>query len=851
MTSAWKARAQRAFDGLDDRGRANVTGLALGSALYLVHFAIFSWWYIEDAAISFAYARNIADGEGFVAMPGAEWVEGFSNPTWTLALAGLDFFGITPWIAAKMLGALCGLATLPLAVRWFHDIRPDATPKETALVPLILATSLQFVLWNGSGLENSFFVLSLTASVVGLWDPRRVWVSGLAASVLAITRPEAPLYVAIIGFTGMWYHRRTLIRWALPWFIALLVPFLAWHAWRYHAFAWPFPNTYYAKLADAEKFAPLDWQKKGWKYIRNYAFYSGHGFLLPLYVAGAVGFRRPTLIYGAIALGGLATAALLGVALPANGQASAILATLALLGITLAALYENQGPRSLAWLLMLTAGFFALYSGGDWMKGYRWFSFAAVPGAVLLAVGIAEITPVFQRWPRIPPLIAGAPVVLGVMSTIGFVSAPETMPYDVYRRVLYMEGVKERLHLDHAALLDVDMGAHLWWSDFEIVDLAGLVDVPIGHHKWQHTFMREYAYQERNTEFAHVHGSAPRNSLNKLPEWKRYIEISAYPISPTTLHVGNHIRKDRIVHPWTGPTDKTARFQGNVDLLGLNVPAGTAPGEELYLELALQRPNKGKDFRVWVFLSNGKGMSVHELPPAYDWVLPSKWKADETWVGKYSLPIPADFIPGSYDLGIVVVGTGARSEVWAAVESSGTSEYPALIPGEVRWPGAVEVQSPSAAEQTADRELDAALQSASSGDCPSAEARWAISRRWLGRHHAWQTSARQRIDDALAACWALDAENSEDVESIRKARRYNHQNPETLRVSELLANRWEAAGNAATTEDARYTAWSKALIADPSRAWVRKQAEQSRDIRLGLSAQNPTEAIPAGGGGPD
>lgn len=44
---------------------------------------------VDDAAITFAYARSISDGLGPVVAPGAEPVEGFSNPTWTALLSGL------------------------------------------------------------------------------------------------------------------------------------------------------------------------------------------------------------------------------------------------------------------------------------------------------------------------------------------------------------------------------------------------------------------------------------------------------------------------------------------------------------------------------------------------------------------------------------------------------------------------------------------------------------------------------------------------------------------------------------------------------------------------------------------
>ena len=63
-----------------------------------------------------------------------------------------------------------------------------------------------------------------------------------------------------------------------------------------------------------------------------------------------------------------------------------------------------------------------------------------------------------------------------------FSRSPETSVNDVHRRVRYMTFVQNRLDLDHVTLLDVDMGAHVYFSGWDIVDIAGLVDVPIARH---------------------------------------------------------------------------------------------------------------------------------------------------------------------------------------------------------------------------------------------------------------------------------------------------------------------------------------------------------------------------------
>ena len=54
-------------------------------AAYVGLVALLGDWIIDDAGISFAYARNLAEGHGLVSQPGRVPVEGFSNFLWVLA----------------------------------------------------------------------------------------------------------------------------------------------------------------------------------------------------------------------------------------------------------------------------------------------------------------------------------------------------------------------------------------------------------------------------------------------------------------------------------------------------------------------------------------------------------------------------------------------------------------------------------------------------------------------------------------------------------------------------------------------------------------------------------------------
>ena len=81
-----------------------------------------------------------------------------------------------------------------------------------------------------------------------------------------------------------------------------------------------------------------------------------------------------------------------------------------------------------------------------------------------------------------------------------------------------------------------------------------------------------------------------------------------------------------------------------------------------------------------------------------------------------------------------------------------------------------------------------------------------------------------------APCWALHA-------GVGMARRHDHRNAEVRGVSRSWADEWEARGDAAWAADdatSAYDGWALALRADPSRTWVRRQAEAARDIRLEL-----------------
>ncbi|MFT7520018.1 MAG: hypothetical protein ACI9MC_002162, partial [Kiritimatiellia bacterium] len=758
--------------------------VAVGLQLTLVN------WFIEDAAISFAYARNLAMGEGLVTYAGGERVEGYSNPLWTFLLAAIYLVGVDAFVSSKVLALLFGAATMPVTYLIAKEARPHRAGLTPILAVLMVAGSAQFAIWGASGLENGLLNLLVALAIWRTLVEARYggipW-SALLYFGVAITRPEALLYAALGGFAAMVFRawrvgpelfqarepahvRRAL--WAaswptIVWLTLFFVPFVGYHVWRYDYFSWLAPNTYYAKKANpGKRFAPYEWDRGGWRYVRDYGYKLWQTWFLPVYFLGLLGARGLRL-----AVAGVVIVAMLVVfALPGFGPFDSnmfaapvwwdTLRPWVLLGamvLPVPFVVGRPGWRSLT-LCWGTAGvalFFAVYAGGDWMKGFRWMSSLVVPASVVLAVGVGELADLANRWfdrysgwvgvafaallaavastlvwfaaatpfglvmpmkwrfgePELVMLVLAPALFFGAV-TLGFtgrlsqnhvrswgatlrrpwgpaawmvvavamllvsmpaahslhgnIRVPVTTPHKVKKRVNYMTYVQRRLHMRHRpVILDVDMGANMYWSDDAIVDVAGLVDVSMGHHWFERAFVREYVFEERKPDFAHVHGSWSRASkMATMAPWTRdYLELPGYPVGKRALHPGNFIRKDLLSMPsWTGAPGRRVALSTGMILEGWQAPAPTAaPGQSLYLEVALRVTRTRADWenvRVLAFLSGPRGVVASwDLPPGYDWYPPGDWSADEVVFSRFTLPVSSAVPLGTYDLGFVVMGT--------------------------------------------------------------------------------------------------------------------------------------------------------------------------------------------------
>ncbi len=326
--------------------------LLAGIGVFVLQRSLRSVWRftIDDAGISYAYARHIAEGIGPVAAPGAPWVEGYSNPLWVFLLVPCHWLGWPLPVAAKWLGVAACAVTLLAAVvclrsreagKWY------AIGAVEALFAVALGVCLECMIWVVAGLENPLFMcLSLGLAALACSDAsdQRVRAcSALAAFGLTITRPEGLLYAAgwvALELRQAWRGRQR--RDALTLVLFFVGPLLLYHLTHYLVFRELVPNTYLAKPASRE----LD---AGWKYLSRELWDSGLAFVLPLAAAGVL---RGT-------------------------------------------------SRKLVLLWYCCAGVvFVLYSGGDWMPHGRFIALFAPALLLLGAHGAANVVEFVRRLAR-------------------------------------------------------------------------------------------------------------------------------------------------------------------------------------------------------------------------------------------------------------------------------------------------------------------------------------------------------------------------------------------------------------------------------------------------------------------
>ncbi|MEU3740423.1 hypothetical protein AB0E78_25595 [Streptomyces sp. NPDC032198] len=443
-------------------------------------------WIVDDAAITFAYARSIDEGLGPVQQPGADPVEGYSNPSWLALLVigrrlGLfdrgALLGVSDLVLyPKALALLCTAGVLACVAVAARAVLPGRAWAVTLLAGGLLAANLSYVAWSFSGLENPLY--ALTAAATGallvrgavrgtLLRPAVAATAGAVALLAALTRPDGAVLAAAYPVAVLLFLRRDALARAGR-AVALscgtfALPYAAFLLWRRATFGLWVPNTAVAKAQQPPRL-------------------------------GQLATSGELLTYGGWALA-LTGAACAGIALarpgPPRRALAALLVPLALtlvaygvLGRDWMALYRFATP---VWVLAATA--FALAAGAVWRaEGLRARALTgcALAGALLLSVtGQAAQNDRFVHRPTL---------------SMCFVAERYGHTFNAYAGYL---GLRD------ATVALPDLGGTLLTSRLRVLDLAGLTDrrVAAAYAARDTAALRDHVLNGVRPELLHVHAA--------------------------------------------------------------------------------------------------------------------------------------------------------------------------------------------------------------------------------------------------------------------------------------------------------------------------------------------------------
>jgi hypothetical protein len=396
---------------------------------------------IDDAYISFQYAKNWASGHGLVFNPG-ERVEGYSNflwvalltPLWPLSGHDPDTFAA----AAFLLSLACALGSLVLVAR--IAIQEFATRVGFLLALLLVAFDDAWLCYAVFSLETHLVVLctlvALGASVLSFRHWRSVL--GVSFALLAMTRLDGLLFaLCFFAVEGARLFRLDARRRAEEWrglaqiALCFALPFSLYFLARYWYYGVLLPNTFYLKVGDTLAALP-----RGLEYART--------FLSERY----------------------------GVPL------------LALVG-----LFAWRRRRWVPWLFLHVLLHFAyvIYVGGDFYSGHR-FLLALTPSLALLTAAGFEAC--LERWPGLalriatPVLALSACLLLRLGTLVDGPSVAEIRVWNdaVDNNVRYARWLK-RVARPNASLVLGDIGGAGFFADLKVHDVYGVVDAQVAHRE--------------------------------------------------------------------------------------------------------------------------------------------------------------------------------------------------------------------------------------------------------------------------------------------------------------------------------------------------------------------------------
>ena len=496
-------------------------------------------WIVDDAGITYAYARCFAQGHGLVAQPGMEPVEGFSNPLWLLALTPFFLFKLFhPYWIPKLLALILTAVTYWCVHRGLMRFTGHRSVSLVVLCCLSLNTS--FVVWSCSGLENSLLA-ALTALL--FWygleytcnpdpPPRATVVAGLLVVGIALTRPDGIAYIAVFPVV------------------------LASEAFLRHRLSWQ------KLLAELAKYSVVIVLLYGGFLLFRFAYF---GKWLPN-TAYAKGGPTISTVIKALTLQGPylqkwqeLSASLFGITL------WAVFPLLTLIALAVLLIRSERRPLYLVLLLVLgTSWLVHMILPVDWMGEFRFATPFFVFLYTLLGLLGYQILRVCFSSRRIR-IVAGVILIAVSLAATVTIQAPRLQrfyrgPVVAFDRIAEAFAFKfnryaDELDLEDASVMLPDIGATLYYSNLRVYDMVGLTDTLIAHAlRNDKPLFYDYVFETVRPTFIHTHGNwTYASDLDADARFRRdYAVIEEHPdkwvkdVTGREMMSGDYVRRDAI-----------------------------------------------------------------------------------------------------------------------------------------------------------------------------------------------------------------------------------------------------------------------------------------------------------------
>jgi hypothetical protein len=246
--------------------RTDRTIFALTLAAFLAYAALFIYRtsfvvggeryfsLFDDAMVSMRYARNLAHGYGLVWNPGAERVEGYTNPLWVLYMALVHLLPIAPSKTSVIVQATAAIL-LAVNLSYVRRIALEVSGGSRAIAwgaVALTASYLPLNNWSLQGMEVSALVLLISICLwlaigsldTGAFRPALYLLLGIGTWI----RPDVAVpLVAFLSFFLLFdpHNRHRHLAWGL---LVLAVAFATQTIFRVWYYGDVLPNTFYLKM---------------------------------------------------------------------------------------------------------------------------------------------------------------------------------------------------------------------------------------------------------------------------------------------------------------------------------------------------------------------------------------------------------------------------------------------------------------------------------------------------------------------------------------------------------------------------------------------------------------------------